>query len=270
MNILKKRVFENNVENIYLKSVLDRREVIIVADILEKNYAWIQGSSRGMLYSFLSAVIKDEISMEQIKEFIKIENVARLKKSFALLSEEKAAPLLNCISNFAATWENRFGEDETESEILELRKEFAYLFLTPKGVYPFESVYLGRKNLLMDKPWEEVRNFYRQIGLEKDKNEKHPEDHAAVELGLMAGFAFLSGKELPDSPLAEITEEEFNYALQVQRVFLEEHLLKWIPSLCDDIREKTRHYFYSSAAELTRLFVEADGEMLRALKPEDK
>jgi TorA maturation chaperone TorD len=240
---------------------------MIVADTLEKNYCWVEGSIRGILYSFLSAVFNDEISVRQIKEFINKDNVTRLKESFALLSEEKAAPLLNCIADLTATWESRLGENE-EAEILELRKEFAYLFLTPKGVYPFESVYLGRKNLLMDKPWEEVCNFYRHIGLEKDKNEKHPEDHAAVELGLMAGFAFLSGKELPDSPLAEITEDEVNYALQVQRVFLEEHLLKWIPSLCDDIREKTRHSFYRSAAELTGLFVEADGEMLRALKPE--
>jgi TorA maturation chaperone TorD len=241
---------------------------MIVADIKEKNYSWIQGSSRGMIYSFLSAVFKDEISMEQIEEFTRKENVTRMKDSFAMLAEEKASPLLSCITDLAAAWENRFRKDGKEAEILELRKEFAYLFLTPKGVYPFESVYLGRKNLLMDKPWEEVRNFYRHIGLEKDKNEKHPEDHAAVELGLMAGFAFLSGKELPDSPLAEITEDEVNYALQVQRVFLEEHLMKWIPSLCDDIREKTRHSFYRSVAELTGLFIEADGQMLQVLKPE--
>ena len=242
--------------------------MFIVGATLEKNGCWLQGSGRGILYSFLSAAFKDEISAQQIREFTGAEYVTRLKESLSFLPEEKAAPLLNCITNLVATWENRSKINGTETEILELRKEFAYLFLTPKGVYPFESVYRGKKNLLFDKPWEEVRDFYRRIGLEKDKKEMHPEDHVAVELGLMANMAFIAGKELPDTPLSEITEDEFNYALQVQRVFVKQHLLEWVPRLCVDIMETTRHPFYRSVAELTGLFIEADGQMLQALKPE--
>ena len=234
----------------------------------EKNYCWVQGNTRGKLYSFLSAVFKDEMSLEQIEEFCTTENMTRLKDSFAVLPEDKASPLLKSMADLTTVWESRLEKNEPEAETLELRKEYAYLFLTPNGVYPFESVYRGKKNLLMDKPWEEVRGFYRRVGLEKDKNEKHPEDHAAVELGFMASLAFLSGNELPDLPSTVIEKDEISYALQVQQAFLTQHLMKWIPRLCDDIQEKTRHPFYRSVAELAGLFVEADGQMLQALTPE--
>ncbi|MEW5919589.1 MAG: molecular chaperone TorD family protein [Bacillota bacterium] len=218
----------------------------------------------------MSAVYKDEISIGQIEEFIKEDNVTRLKDTFALLPKEKTGPLLNCINELAATWKKRCRENGPERESLELRKEFAYLFLTPKGVYPYESVYRGKKNLLMDKPWEEVRNFYRRIGLEKGKNELHPEDHAAVELGLMAGLAFLSGRELPGTGSEEISEDELSFALQVQRDFLKKHLLQWVPRLCDDIGGKARHPFYRSVAMLAGLFLQADSEMLEPLCVENE
>ena len=239
---------------------------MILEVTLEK--CWIQGSSRGILYSFLSAAFKDEMNDRQIKEFLNKDNIASLKHSLALLPEETAAPLLSCLDELAASWRNGSlgNETETEAEILELRKEFAYLFLTPHGVYPFESMYRGKRKHLMDTPWEKVRGFYRSIGLEKDKHETHPEDHIAVELGLMAGLAFLSGRVLPENEVGDLSEDDQRFALEAQEDFLKEHLLEWIPRFCNDVVEKTRHPFYRSVAVLTGLVIEADGLMLHALR----
>ncbi len=224
---------------------------------------WIQGSSRGILYSFLSAAFKDEMNDRQLEEFLNKDNITSLKHSLALLPEEKAAPLLSCIDELAASWRNgTFGK---EAEILELRKEFAYLFLTPHGVNPFESIYRGKRKQLMDTPWEKVREFYRQLGLEKDKQEKHPEDHVAVELGFMASLAFLSGRALPGLGPDEVSAEEIKAALHVQCDFLKQHLLQWLPRLGEDIAEKSRHPFYRSIAELMGQLLQADREMLEPL-----
>lgn len=243
-----------------------RREVAIAVDTLEKTYSWVQGGSRGTLYSFLSAVFKDESSTGQVEEFFE-NNLASLQETFALLPEKRADLLLKHLNILAAVWKERCKKNGPEAENLELRKEFAYLFLTPHGVHPFESMYRGKRKHLMDTPWEKVRNFYRRIGLEKNKEEKHPEDHVAVELGLMASLAFLSGMDFSEEEGDSFGKEEQAFALQVQRDFLREHLLAWIPRFCNDVVEKTRHPFYRSVAALAALFVEADGQMLQELEP---
>lgn len=175
--------------------------------------------------------------------------------------------MLSCIEGLVNKWDICSEEKEVETVNLNLRKEFAYLFLTPQGVHPYESIYVGKRSLLMDRPWEEVKGFYRSIGMEKDKKEIHPEDHIAVELGFMATFSFLSGRTLRGTEVDEIDENELSFALRVQYDFLEQHLLKWVPGLCHDILEKTRHPFYRSIAELTRGFLDADYIMLRELCP---
>lgn len=238
--------------------------VMMSGIVSEKNQSWVQGSSRGILYSFLSAVFKDEISTGQVDEFLG-KNLTHLQEAFALLPEQKAAPLLDSLNKLAATWEKRCEENGQEGENLELRKEFAFLFLTPHGVNPFESIYRGKRKHLMDTPWEKVRDFYRQVGLEKDKQEKHPEDHVAVELGFMAGLAFLSGRALPELGPDEVSAEEINGAINVQCDFLKQHLLQWVPRLGEDIAGKSRHPFYRSIGELVGHFLHADREMLEAL-----
>jgi len=217
------------------------------------------------LYSFLSRVFRDEISREEATAFFKEDHLASLKSIIFLLPPEKSQPLWDCVSNLQGSLGGSFKGAEGESGSLDLRKEFAYLFLTPYGVYPYESIYLGKAKLLMDKPWEEVRAFYRSIGIEKDKTEMHPEDHIAVELGFMASFSYLSSDFLTYEfeGEEEIGDEEREFLLQVQHDFLEQHLLQWAPALCDDIMVKTRHPFYHGVAALTTRFLVCDLFMLK-------
>jgi TorA maturation chaperone TorD len=214
------------------------------------------------LYSFLSQVFRDEVGWQKVSDFFQEENMTVLASIIAQLPPEKAQLLNQCLSNLRESAGRNFNGKEKEFGSLDLRKEFAYLFLTPQGVYPFESVYLGKKKLLMDKPWEEVRAFYRSIGIEKDKSEIHLEDHIAVELGFMASFSYLSGDFLSYEGEEKIDEEEKEFLIQVQHDFLEQHLLKWAPGLCDDIMAKTRHPFYHGVAALTRWFLACDLSML--------
>ncbi len=230
--------------------------------------SWMDGESRGLFYSFLSAVFNDEVSVAKIADFLRPENSGQLEKSLELIPEDKSARLQEGIKELKQRWGGHLGDEEKEN--LDLRREFAYLFLTPHGVHPYESIYRGKKKLLMDKPWEEVRKFYRSIGIEKDKSQMHPEDHIAVELGFMATLAYMSGRFLLEEENTELVEEERRDMLKAQYSFLEQHLSKWVPQLCNDIAEKARHPFYRSVAELTAEFVRADLSCLQDYFTNDK
>lgn len=229
----------------------------------EKQARWFQEKGRGALYSFLSRVFKDEIRREEIFTFFQGESFFSLKSAVFHLPHQKAPLLWDRIIQVQESIEKGGIKEEAERESLDLRKEFAYLFLTPQGVYPFESIYRGKKKLLMDKPWEEVRDFYRRLGIEKDKTQMHPEDHIAVELGFMASFSYLSSDLWAAEAEVEVEEEEKEFLLQVQHDFLEEHLIKWAPAFCRDLIDKTRHPFYAATAALADLFLKVDLDMLK-------
>lgn len=226
--------------------------------LTDKRIQWIKSEGRGNLYSFLSAVFKDEIPLERVDALWESETRSSLETLLYCLPEERKGKIQSSLEQLEKYLSYNVPQEMQEAAQLELRKEFAFLFLTPHGVYPFESLYRGKKKLLMDKPWEEVRAFFRKIGIAKDKAEMHPEDHIAVELGFMATFAFL----LSNAVQEEAPVEEREGLLAIQRAFLQDHLNRWVPDFSRDMEQKSRHGFYQAVAALTREFVQADLWML--------
>lgn len=196
--------------------------------------SWIRGQSRGKLYGFFSAFFSKEANLEKLDNFHK-----------------------ECLSQ--ETKEMDKAEKDKEDEELKYRVEFAHLFLLPEGVRPYESVYRGKKKLLMDKPWEEVKNFYRKVGVVKDKKEHHPEDHISVELGFMSFNSHLTAESLEE-------ERDISLLVKLQVEFLEEHLLKWLPQLKDNILENKYAGIYRPLAKLVEEFVQADIDNLYNVK----
>ena len=217
---------------------------------------WINSPARGHTYSFLSSCFRDEPNPEIISTFLKKRET--LITCLDELEQQDKKEIQKIIDSLQHNWDN-----PNEEQILQMRKEFAYLFLTRDGVKPFESVYRGKKKLLMDQPWEEVRNFYRKVGLEKSPEEDHPEDHAAVELGFMANFAFIT-----EETLAE--KEDISELVNIQSEFLQNHLSRWIPELCEDIlKKREKIQFYQLPSRLTQLFLELDHFFLNELQRRD-
>ena len=131
----------------------------------------------------------------------------------------------------------------------ELAADFSKVFLGAgshegNAAFPYESVYLGEKPLVMQKPWEEVRKIYAQYGLAlKDAPSEMFEDHIAVELQFMA--------QLDDAAAA--------------KEFLKEHLLNWTDKFCADIEKYAETEFYKGAAKLLRGFLHMDAALLEEL-----
>ncbi|MGO9614555.1 MAG: molecular chaperone [Dissulfurispiraceae bacterium] len=130
----------------------------------------------------------------------------------------------------------------------ELDHEFAHFFSGVSGHFlPYGSLYnypMGDKPRLWGKTTEEVQAFYSSAGLMIDQQVDLIPDHLAAELLFM-------------SYLIEAALKEY------QRIFFEEHLLKWVPLYCDELQRRAETTFYREVADLLKELLLSDYEKLK-------
>ncbi len=186
---------------------------------------------RANAYAILSSLIRDASDHAAVRRFIV------LWESLGADHGELGPRSTDAAHRFCEIWERN------DSQVsLQRRREFARLFLSRRSIHPYESVYLGARKRLMDDPWVEVCAFYREAGMQKGPEELHPEDHLSVELGFMACLAFLTDLDLSG----------------LERRFLDEHLVRWVPQVCRDIEARPDASSYRVVARFTRAMVEED------------
>lgn len=112
------------------------------------------------------------------------------------------------------------------------------------NVFPHESIFLDAGNMLGGRVTDGVGAFYRQVGFQSDRSDTGL-DHVGVELALLA---FLSGAEADAAEDGETAHVQRVQALQ--RRFLDEHLLRWLPALVLAIRQQEQPLF-AALADLT-------------------
>lgn len=219
---------------------------------------WVRNTGRGMLYGLFSSAFRSTIDLEKMKNIFdvcesdEVKNLSSLSSNFFTNSSE-----FNQLKEYYLK-----AEKDQENEELKFKVEYAHLFLLPEGVHPYESVYRGRKKLLMDKPWEEVRKFYRRVGAMKDKEELHPEDHISTELGFMSFMSYLTMESLTEN-------KDITALVKLQVEFIEEHLLKWIPQLKDNIVENKYSDIYKPVILLVNDFINTDLTKLKEITKAD-
>ncbi len=127
---------------------------------------------------------------------------------------------------------------------LELPREYTRLFILPDGVKPYESVYRGEENRLMQDPWVEVKKFYKKRGWQVE-NSIYPEDHAAVELSFM-GHLVAAGEE----------EDAIT--------FFRQHIINWVPDLMRDIINNQHANYYKKVAEYGLSYLQSEDKEYQA------
>jgi len=152
---------------------------------------------------------------------------------------------------------------DVEAVYEKLRDEYTRLFLgLPVAIIPpYESVYRcetregtpERVGVLL-----KVKEDYRRAGISKSKEYKEPEDHIAFELRFMHYLCEEELKAIGDGA-------RMRDCLTLQREFMDEHLLQWVPKLCDDLYENEQSDFYKCIAKMTKGFLLLDSEMLDEL-----
>jgi TorA maturation chaperone TorD len=133
-----------------------------------------------------------------------------------------------------------------------LSLDFSRLFLGPYKMHapPYGSVYLDGERQIMGKSTQEVRNKYREAGLDISSDFRDPPDHIAAELEFMYFLIFKEIQALENSDV----DTTIDY-LEKQRVFLNEHLGPWVFDFADSIEEEAETDFYKNLARATKTFI---------------
>jgi putative dimethyl sulfoxide reductase chaperone len=131
----------------------------------------------------------------------------------------------------------------------ELLSDYTRLFIGPGKVLaaPWESVYFGDDRTIFQEQTLQVRQWYRQFGLEPEKIHSEPDDHVGLEFAFLAHLARLALEALERDDTAA-----FDQYLDAQRRFLVEHPLQWVPFWATLVTENARTDFWRGVALLAR------------------
>lgn len=124
-----------------------------------------------------------------------------------------------------------------------------------------------------------VEYFYQQQGFSPASaryvpSAETPADHICVELSFMAHLTdqaatrietILSGAHEgdPEGEMRQLSETE--EAMNTQYVFIEDHLLPWIPALCNALEERASTAFFRGVAQLLRQLIVSEARYLDQL-----
>ena len=197
-------------------------------------------SARAATYEFLSGLYLIEVTAEFIEQL-------RTDDSF------KEGPL----GEYAASLEGV----EAEQARQDAAADFAALFLGMSAlpVAPYESVYTSELQLLMQEARDEVVAFYREHGFACADDFSLPEDHAGVELQFMARLCRAEAEAIDACDATACAR-----AHAAQQVFVRDHLLNWMPRMCEDVASRAKTGLYRGLADMTRQFLELEREELLA------
>lgn len=178
--------------------------------------------------------------------------------------EERAKGARNLNPLLGEGWEEigRFLDGTTSERLAEtVADEYTRLFIGLRGpeVNPYESYYLTGR--LLDRPLAVIRDFLKEIGIEKQEEYAEPEDFLAFELEIMRRL-IQRQRSAPD-PDGEVRWLNF------QAAFLKQHLLVWGPAAARDLAGAKTAFFYRGVAKLLQGFLELELELFKGWGPEE-
>ncbi len=137
----------------------------------------------------------------------------------------------------------------------ELLVDYTRLFLGPTNTLaqPYGSVWLERRQALMQDTTAAVLGLYAEAGYEIDETFRDLPDHIAAELEFLYLLLFRQAEAVRNGD----TEARTGHAA-LQRRFLDEHLGRWAPPFTAAVREGAQSAFYRELAALTDVFVRTE------------
>ncbi|MDP9806523.1 TorA maturation chaperone TorD [Trueperella bonasi] len=142
-------------------------------------------------------------------------------------------------------WERSFSEGETAQE---LRTDLNDLYgrTARAKVPPFESVHRGRDGLVFDEETLQVRQEYKQLGLQAPNLHKEPDDHIGLE------FDFVSqGLVRALTALEHHAPRDAERYVAIVHRFYSHHLALWAPDMLATAREAAQTHFYRGVMSLS-------------------
>jgi TorA maturation chaperone TorD len=166
-------------------------------------------------------------------------------------------------SQYTATLNNleRFELDylqKSNGHLDSLLKDYTRLFVGPNALAapPWELVYKTGERLLFQPKIVVLKNLYASEGSEPVDQNSVSYDHIAIEFDFMR---FLSEKSLT---FIDSDSVELKRLFDVQRTFISEHLISWLPDYCSDLAAAAQLPFYPLVATLALNYLSIDLEFL--------
>ncbi len=168
---------------------------------------------------------------------------------------------MSVICNQAASCVYRMKEVIGQLDDLEqLKIDYAKLFVGPYKLLapPYGSVYLEGERKVMSDSTLDVKDRYREAGLNVAEDFKEPPDHVAAELEFMYFLIFKEIEAITHSDVEDIV----NY-MQEQQSFLENHLGAWMSDFTKNIIANSDSEFYKKLAKSTKIFINQELQIYR-------
>ena len=188
--------------------------------------------------------------------------VFRAEPSSAFLEELKGPRFAGAFASLQADLGEDFEKLDQQDLSEHLGLEFTRLFMGP-GVHvsPHESVFTevdGESGGLYGAQTVRVKKFIETTGLSYDEDFSGLPDHVSVELEFMSKLA-----DTESQNWSKGNEKGAKYCLSVQKLFAEQHLLKWLPEFTHSVSKKAKLPFYREMARIARDFVDFDFQSIR-------
>lgn len=121
---------------------------------------------------------------------------------------------------------------------------------------PYESVYVDEGHVYGPST-DQVTKKFNQYKLKVPGSE--PPDHLPLELDFMRFLCEREVETLENNGSAKECIEE-------QYMFLDEHLMRWVPSLCENIRKYSQSRLYRGIADFTEAWINCDRDIVDDLR----
>jgi TorA maturation chaperone TorD len=188
--------------------------------------------------------------------------VFRQEPGVALIRKLRAPPLWGVFSDLGVDLGELFFTTP-ESQLVEiLAQEFTRLFIGPSShISAHESIFSDMDNgvsALWGESTVAVKSFIEATGLDYNPEFNGVPDHVSVELEFMQRMT-----EWEADKWRQQDRENAEYCLEVQRMFLDQHLSTWLPQFCDVVIKQADIRFYAGVAELTKNFLEFEQDSFK-------
>jgi TorA maturation chaperone TorD len=133
-----------------------------------------------------------------------------------------------------------------------LLSDYSRLFLGPFEILakPYGSVYLDGERVVMGDSTMAAVACYREAAFEVAEDFREMPDHIAVQLEFLYLLCFNQNEALASADQA--AQQRW---LEIEQIFLANHLGRWVGDFCQRIREHAETEHYRLLAELTETFI---------------
>ena len=197
-----------------------------------------ENQGRINMYAFISRLLIEEVD-ENILE--KIKNNPDLLELFPNTKE----------------WESFKTKSTKELIDEDLNVDYTTVFIL--NAYPYESVFMNDEGHINPTPTNPTLQFYLEHGYEIDLNKTQvlSSDHIAVELEFMIT---LIQEQLKAYSMND--QEGEKKALNLQKEFMENHILQWAPIYLMAARDMSETPFYYDVCQMALDFIMTDYEYI--------